>query len=446
MRRAVLVLTLLASAHPARAQAPPAEPEALRLTLAEAVARARAHSARIGRLRALGDAALAGRQAADAARRPQVELSAGYTRQSHVPELTISAPGLGTRTLFPDVPNAWRTRAAATLPLYTGGRLEALTDAARDGERAAALDLNAAEHDLVLETVGAYWSLVTARAAERVLSEALAAFEKHVGDARARAEVGLAARNEVLAVEVERDRAELQRVQARSAADVAQAQLAELVGLAPGEAIAATDAPAAPGAAALDATALVASALATRPELAAQRARLTAAQAHERAQRAARLPQASASAAYDLARPNARVLPLTDSWERTWSVGVGLSWNAFDGGRTSAAVAQARAQAQAQARQLEELERRVRLEVTQRVLELRSAEAALGVSERAQAAAAENTRVAADRYREGVGSSTDLLDAETGLLRAGLERTAAQTGVETARARLERAVGAVAQP
>ncbi len=439
MRRTALVLLLGGNVVSLGAQARDQPPQ--RLTLADAVARARAHSARLGQLRALGDAAAAGERGAHAARVPQVELSAGYTRNSNVPELTLTIPGQGTRTLFPNIPDAWRTRAFASVPVYTGGRLEAASDAARSLERAAGFDLGAAENDLVLETVVSYWSLATARASEIVLGEALVAFEKHVSDARARAEVGLAARNEVLSVEVEHERAELQRVQARSAAEVAQAQLAYLVGLAPGEIVEPLDAPGAVSGSAADTPALIAAALASRPELQAQRARVEAARAQERVQRAARLPQASASAAYDLARPNTRVLPLRDTWETTWSLGVGLSWNAFDGGRTAAAVAQARAQAGALALQLEDLERRVRLDVTQRVLELQSAEAALLVSARAQASAAENARVAADRYREGVGSSTDLLDAETGLLRAGLERTAAQTGVEAARARLERALG-----
>jgi len=43
--------------------------------------------------------------------------------------------------------------------------------------------------------------------------------------------------------------------------------------------------------------------------------------------------------------------------------------------------------------------------------------------------------------RAGVGLSSDLLDAETGLLRAGLERTAAFAGLRMAAASLDRAVG-----
>jgi outer membrane protein TolC len=53
----------------------------------------------------------------------------------------------------------------------------------------------------------------------------------------------------------------------------------------------------------------------------------------------------------------------------------------------------------------------------------------------------ENVRVAHDRYHEGVIPSSELLDAETALLRAGLDRANALAQVRVALANLERAVG-----
>jgi outer membrane protein TolC len=60
---------------------------------------------------------------------------------------------------------------------------------------------------------------------------------------------------------------------------------------------------------------------------------------------------------------------------------------------------------------------------------------------RALVSARENARVAGDRYRAGVIPSSELLDAEVGLLRAGLERTSAQAALRLADAALARAVG-----
>lgn len=429
--------SLATAAAPAGVQAS----DAVALSLSDALERARSTSARLGQLRALEAGAQAGIQAARAARRPQLELGAGYTRNSSVPELVINAPGVGALELFPDIPDTWRARAAATLPLYTGGRTQAALTAALAQRAAVGQDVQAGQHDLLLDTTTAYWNLVTAQANERVLSEALASYEQHLRDARHRAEVGLAASNELLAVQVERERAELGRVQASNAALLAQAELARVVGLDLGSRLIPTDTLDAQAAPSEDAASLATLALQARPELGSLRARVQAAEAQVGVQRAAAWPQAGLSAGYDLARPNTRVLPLRDEFKGTWSVGLHLTWNAFDGGRSAAAVGQARAQVELLREQLREAERRVALEVRARLLDIDAAEHGLAVSARALDAARENVRVSGDRYHEGVASSADLLDAEAGLLRAGLDHTAALSRVSLARAGLTRAVG-----
>jgi outer membrane protein TolC len=76
-----------------------------------------------------------------------------------------------------------------------------------------------------------------------------------------------------------------------------------------------------------------------------------------------------------------------------------------------------------------------------RVIEQRTAEEAVAVSERAVDAAQESEKVTRDRCREGVASSSDLLDAEVRSLRAALDRTDAQARLLLAGASLDRAVG-----
>ena len=61
-----------------------------------------------------------------------------------------------------------------------------------------------------------------------MLREAVTSYEAHITDAQHRVEYGVAARNEVLAVQVERDRAELARLQAENAAAISEADLLRL--------------------------------------------------------------------------------------------------------------------------------------------------------------------------------------------------------------------------
>jgi outer membrane protein TolC len=423
---------LLFSASTVAAQEPAVE----RLTLAQATERALAASAYLGGLRAGERAAEADLRAARAERLPELELRAAYVRQSDVPEVTI-----GGRTLFPNFPDNYRTRLGVSVPLFAGGRLKRAVESAELERQASGKDVDAGRGDVVYEVAAAYWSLATLRRTEEVLGEGLAAYDAHLRDARNRESVGLAARNEVLAVQVERDRAELALLEARRDVTVAEADLRRLLDLPAGVRIETAEPLPSPSPGAADTGALVAAALASRPERAALAARVAAAESRLRGARGARLPEVSASAGFDYANPNRLILPPTEGWKDTWDAGVSLSWTLFDSGRTGAAVARAQAQADFAREQLADLEQRIGLEVTRRVEERRTAGARVGLAERALESARENSRVAGDRYRAGVIPSSELLDAEVALLRAGLERTSAQAALRLADAALLRAVG-----
>src|SRR5260370_18938929 len=102
----------------------------------------------------------------------------------------------------------------------------------------------------------------------------------------------MAASNEVLAVQVQREQAELARLQAASSAAVANANLLRLLDLPPGTSIEpveplAEPAPSPPSAAEPP-EALVAAAEAARPEIVALRSRVAAGRANAAATRAAR--------------------------------------------------------------------------------------------------------------------------------------------------------------
>ena len=441
MRHRLLRLWLaLAVAARVSAEDAPGAPPIVRLSLDDALARARATSSRLASLLALSRAAGQGVSGALAGRRPEVDLSAGYTRNSNVPELTIAFPGSAPRTLFPNLPNNWRSRISAIMPLYTGGRVEGLVASAREGERAAVSDRGAAENDLLLEAHAAYVNVLFARENARVLSEAIASYEAHLKDARNRKDFGLIASNEVLSVTVERERAELGRIQSENAAAIAAANLLRLVGLPPETKLDLQ----APDEATLTPTQtieeLAARALSARPELEALRSRIRAANAAVGVAHSAKQPQAGLQAGYDYANPNPRILPLSADWKTSWSLGVNVAWKVLDGGRADASAAQAQALCDALRFQLLDLEARIRLEVTTRKLELDSALAARSVARSATLAARDAVRVTRDRYQQGVSLSSDLLDAETRLLRAELDATQTQAQIQLAQANLARAV------
>ena len=156
----------------------------VRLTLEEAQGRARAASHRLAEVRARESAAQAAADARDAARRPLVSASAGYTRTNHVTEFVVPSPTGAPRVLYPDVPDNYRTRLDLQWALYTGGRTDALERAARAEAAAVGADVAVAQADLRLEVARSFWAVVTADATVSVLEQGVARAQAHERDVR----------------------------------------------------------------------------------------------------------------------------------------------------------------------------------------------------------------------------------------------------------------------
>jgi outer membrane protein len=440
LKRLALLLLLPAVRALAVEQAPTVLQAPIRLTLEEALSRARTTSARLASFTSLAKAAAEGTKGARSERRPEFDLSASYVRTNNVPEVVLNIPGAPPKALFPNLPDNWKTHAGASYLLYSGGRIGSSISAANESERAALSDRAAAENDLDAETRVAYVNLLFSRENARILGEAVASFESHLKDSRNRQELGLAASNEILAVMVEREQAELARLQAENGAAVALANLLRLVGLPSGTLVELDPLPA-PTSVNDPPEELARRATASRPELEALRARVRALDATQKVARSQSLPQAQLQAGYDYTNPNLRFVPWEATWRSSWSLGIGVSWKVFDGGRASAAAAQTQNQADALRSQLADSEARIRLDVTTRRLELDTALAGKVVAQRGIEAGRDGLRVARDRYKEGVISSSELLDTETRLLRAELDAALSDARIQIAFANLNRAVG-----
>jgi outer membrane protein len=436
MFRVLLTVGITAMAWTASAQDAP-----VRLTPADAVARGLANSQRLAELQAReegAEAAVAGRAAAS---KPLIALQGGYTRTNHVEEFGIAQPGQPPRIIYPDVPDNFRTRIDLQWAIYTGGRTDALARAARAERDAAGEDLAAARADLRLEITRAFWALVTARDTEQVLARSLDSLEAHMRDLRSRLEQGLIPPNEVLSAEAQHSRERVVAIDARNARAIAEADLRRLLGMEREEPLepAVTLEPSPVADASADA--LVAEARARRAERRALERRADAMRARGDAAGSAGLPQIGIASGYDYARPNARIFPRDAEWRDSWDVSVNVSWLLWDGGRRRAELAEAAAGARAADARVSEFDRQAAFEVRQRRLELDSSRAAIAAASDGVRSATEARRVVGERFRAGVATSTDLLDAEIAVLQAELDRTRALANARLAEARLERAVG-----
>jgi outer membrane protein len=441
------VLFLGALSGPAWARQP-----AVRLTLADAVSRAFETSHRLGEARAREEGAQATVQVRQAAARPTAAATGGYTRTNHVTPFGFPSPD-GTRLniLYPDVPDNFVTRVGAQWPIYTAGRLDALERAAAAEAGAAGADLEAARADLRLEVTRAYWAVATSREAVRVLEESVARADAQVRDARQRLDVGLVPPSDVLTFEAQRSSEELQLIEAGNLLESSLVDLRRLVGADPTVEIDLADRlDAAPVTATVpvsdvkseaEVATLVDEARKQRPELRALTFRFEGAQARQEAATTGQKPTIALAGGYDFAKPNPKIFPREDVWQTSWDIGVNVTWTFFDSGRTRAEVAEAAAAARAIDERQKELDTVVSADVRQRLLDLRSSQAAVRAAEAGVRAAAEARRVLAERLAVGVATTTDVLVAQEQLLDAELARARALANVRLAEARLQRALG-----
>jgi outer membrane protein TolC len=435
------VALMLALVVPAVASGQPPDGTPRPLALEEAIARGLEASERIAELTARARAADAAADERLADRLPAISLQAGYLRTNHVDAFGVLLPSNQLRVIYPDIPDNYRTRVDVQWPLYTGGRRESAERAARREATATTLDVDTARADRRLEIERGYWALVTAVDAVRVVDEALVRTRAHLQDARNQLDAGLVAPNEVLAVEAQESHQRMLGVQARASRDIAEAELARLIGLSPGSRIQPTTPLVAPDAPDLPLDGLIEQALASRSERSALVERVSAASETAGSARAATRPVVSLAGGADYARPNPRIFPRDETWRTSWDAGVAVSWPVFDGGRARAGVAQTTALLDAARARLQAFDADVALEVRRRVSELEAGLAAIAAAGDGVRAAAEARRIAGDRFAAGVATSTDVVDAQVALLQAELDRTQATASARLAAARLARAVG-----
>jgi outer membrane protein TolC len=169
--------------------------------------------------------------------------------------------------------------------------------------------------------------------------------------------------------------------------------------------------------------------------------RIDAAEFQRVAADAARRPTVAVTAGFDYARPNLRIFPIAERWDDSWDAGIALRWPLWDGDRARAEAAQAGRVVDGARQRLAEFDSVLALEVQQRLLELESGRSAITAADEGVRAAAEARRVVTERYRAGVATQTEVLDADVALLQAELDRTRTFAAIRLAEARLDRALG-----
>lgn len=328
----------------------------------------------------------------------------------------------------------FNSRIELLVPVYNGGLVASYVDTARSYVRAAQSGDQMARQQLVKHVLMAYQGVHTARAYIKVAQQGEAAAAEFVRITEQLHKQGMAVKSDLLSARVNLEDVRLKLTEARNAEATALDQLHLLMGK-PLEEPLDVGQPVTPTLLAGDVAELRRQAREQHPGLAALRHQADAAGAQVRAARAGKKPQFNVMLRQDW---NDDTLGL-DTASYT-AAGV-LSWNAFDGGSSNAAIDRAEAARMELAAKLRQAEDGIGFQVGDARRKAQEAEQKITARQEAESQASEAQRLVQKRYANGLATLVELLAAQAQLDKSRADLVAARYDLAVNRAELKRAVG-----
>jgi outer membrane protein len=430
----LIALVSLCASSVVSAEAPPRE-----LRLDEALRLAERQQPNLRQARAVAEAASARARQALAPMLPQVSMGLGYSRSTAnfaprpgaIPSSISSATTLSATSY-----DFWSGNLTVSGTLWDFGRNWSRYEASLSTVDAQTAGLHTAERAVRLAVRSAYFQAAAQRDLLRVAEATLANTESHLVQIEGFVRAGARPEIDLAQSRAERASARLAVVNASANYALSKARLNQSMGVAAPTDYDVVDAtPAAVDGEVHGVDEALQVALSSRSEIAG-------ADAHLRAQRL--LLESARSGYWPILGAQLGVSLGARSLEAPVPNGnaqVTLNWPLFEGGLTTAQVAEHEASLIQLEAQRDLLVAQVRLEVEQSLLAVKSSLEAVGVADEALAAAQERLRLAEGRYRAGAGSIIELGDAQVAFTTAASQRVQSVFGLAGARIQLLSVLG-----
>ena len=312
-------------------------------------------------------------------------------------------------------------RTAITLRQTLFDQLQTYTrvNQARLGQKQADLQKVMIEQQVRFETIRAYYGILVAQAKRDVAAEAVKMAESDVKRIRDRFQNGLAVESDLLAAEVQIAEFRQQQIDSEGDVAVAYAALNTVLGLPVDSVQKVTGALADKRFEANPKEELIRLALLHRPDYARVGYSVVSNKEGVTGAKREYLPRVDLFGNYGMSGKD------LSSGSSDWTIGASLTFNVFDPGR-GARISKARAAESMATAEQEHLANQIRLEVVRAYQQHVSARERLTVAGQVIDQATEAHRIIQNRYREGLTTITEVLRAETALVRARLNLVAAR--------------------
>jgi outer membrane protein len=390
-------------------------------------------------------------------RLPTFKLSGTYTRLSEVDPTVIPFPTYGMVdnnpvaghvSLVPslyqfgaNLVNSYGVKATVQQPLFTGGKISGASNAADYLADATREDFKKDKAEILYSIKNAYWNLYRAFEFKKFIDENVNQIGTHAKDAENLMKQGMITSNDLMKVQVQLSDAKVRQIDATNSVKLAMYYLNNTLGLPLATQIELASTVQISDRSWEDVDQLINKAYDARPDMHGMQARVSAAESGLTSARGGWWPQIYLIGNYNYLRPNQRIFPTRDQFDKTWDVTVSLSLDIWNWYQTGYQANQAEAQFSQAKEGLSMTRDGVMLEVTQSYLGVNQAKERKAVSEQGVNQAEENYRVTNDKFKKGLTPNSELLDAEVALLQAKLNLTQSLVDYELSMARLSKSIG-----
>ena len=328
-----------------------------------------------------------------------------------------------------------------TQPVFMGGAIVAMNKMASMGEQLAANTTEARRQQTLYEIDPAYWQVVSLRHKQKLAQSYLELVSKLDSDVKKMIHEGVATRSEGLSVSVKVNEAEMTLTKVNDGLALSRMLLCQLCGLPVNDQLALADEDNGDLSVSDDGQQVAARQGAeNRPELKMLQNVVDISRQATNILKAGNLPQVLLTGGYVATNPN-----LYNGFQRkfagAWNIGVLVRVPIWNWGDVAYKVRASKGATTIATLELDDAREKIDLQVSQCTFRVNEANKKLALAKASIERADENLRTANLGFREGVISTTTVMEAQTAWLQAQSQKIDAEIDVKLSQVNLQKALG-----
>lgn len=341
---------------------------------------------------------------------PQIKLSGRYSRLSEIEPFIIQlpfVPGSPILRIYEPVEEQYFTRISLDLPLFTGLRQINSIKAQKKIVDASEEELRQTKSEIIYKSKELYLKLLLAYKSLKLIEANIEFLESQRNVAQKFFENGLLQQNELLKIDIALTQARIKFYDHQNIINNLNLALCHILNIDLGTKILPSDNPDK----ILQNIVQEELRINQKPDILALKNLIAANEYLKKVNYGSLLPNIFLNAGYDYAKPNPKYFPVKNEWKYSWDINFVFQLTLWDWLIPLNRSRQVELQIKQMEYQLEQLTKKSEIEKIDLLNKLKNEENKIKLLELESKYANENLRIAENKFKEGLITSTDLLDA-----------------------------------